>query len=122
VERNNHGHAVHVALKAADVYHPLYRNPFDSKDGWLSNLKYKTLAVDHAAQVFQTGGCVIRTPAVIAELSGIQASTLSAFPGQHDDRAMAAIIGLAAIKWGGCPGRAVSYIIPPKDIFADLHF
>lgn len=75
VERNNHGHAVHVALKAADVYHPLYRSPFDSKDGWLSNLKYKTLAVDHAAQVFQTGGCVIRTPAVIAELSGIQAST-----------------------------------------------
>lgn len=99
VERNNHGHAVHVALRAIDSNVRLYCNPFDGKDGWLSSVKYKTLAVDSAATIFREAGCTIRTEATLLELVGIEAATLKAPEGETDDRAMTVIIGLAALRW-----------------------
>ncbi len=43
---------------------------------------------------------------------------LSAPPGQHDDRAMAYVLALAAAHWGVVPtGKSV--IIPPVDIIAE---
>ncbi|MBN1315508.1 MAG: hypothetical protein JXA42_08570, partial [Anaerolineales bacterium] len=121
VERNNHGHAVHLALSnyngTDEEYTPrIYISRWDNKKGWLSNAKNKTLAMDYAAGVFRDAACVIRTRAIVDELAGIRASQLSAHSGQHDDRAMAAIIGLAALHWPGLnQGKCISYIIPPID-------
>lgn len=128
VERNNHGHAVDVALREMDAAAMgvrdvrIYKNPFDDKHGWLSNAKYKTLAVNWAAEVFRDGACAIHSRAIMTELIGIQAATLAALEGMHDDNAMAAIIGLAALHWGGIPGTAESTVLPPADPLAGLEF
>ena len=58
VERNNHGHAVLLALEYAG-YKNIYISPIDKKAGWLSNKRDKVLAVDHAAQVMREGCCGI---------------------------------------------------------------
>ena len=99
VERNNHGHAVHVALHALDYDNRIYINPFDNKEGWLSNLKYKTLAMDTAATIFKEGSATIRTEATQLELGSIEAATLKAPEGEYDDRALSFVIGLAALRW-----------------------
>ena len=98
VERNNHGHAVHLALHRDD-YPNIYQNPHDDKDGWLSSSKYKTLAVNNAATCLKAGDCVIHTQATRVELLAIDASTLAAPSGGTDDRAMTLIIGLAMLRW-----------------------
>ena len=58
VERNNHGHAVLLALDYSG-YENIYISPIDKKSGWLSNRRDKVLAVDHAAQVLREGCCTI---------------------------------------------------------------
>ena len=97
-ERNNHGHAVEVALKQAS-WKNLYVSPFDKKLGWLTNHKTKVLAVDYAAQVFRDGACTLNDEATIGELSIFEAATLKAPDGETDDLAMSVIIGLAALRW-----------------------
>ncbi len=99
VERNNHGHAVHVALYALGYNNRIYINPFDGKEGWLSSLKYKTLAMNNAADVFKEGSTEIHTEATQIELVGIEAATLKAVEGETDDRALSYVIGLAALRW-----------------------
>ena len=99
VERNNHGHACQLAIEYLDAGDLLYRSPFDDKDGWLSNLKYKTLAVDNAAQVMREAGVTLHTEATTQELAMFEAATLKAPQGFTDDRAMTLIIGLAALRW-----------------------
>ncbi len=101
VERNNHGHAVQLAIKLNDYGHRLYQNPHDGKEGWLSSPKYKTLAINKAAEIFKAGDVVGRTAATLLELGGLQAATLKALEGETDDRAMSHIIGLAALAWPG---------------------
>ena len=73
-ERNNHGHAVIVALHELGA--AIYRNPHDDKLGWLSNLKWKTLATDNAATAFKDGAITLHTQATYLELSRFSASTL----------------------------------------------
>jgi hypothetical protein len=118
VERNNHGHAVHVAIRNRGAGDLVYQNPHDEKDGWLSNAKYKTLATDVAAEVLREGGCVIQDKATINELAMFEAGTLKAPPGMTDDRAMTVINGMAALRWPSLRHRGTgeSRIIEPEDI------
>lgn len=118
VERNNHGHAVHLAIKNLEAGHLIYQNPMDQKDGWLSNSKSKVLAVDHAAQVLRDAGVTIHTQALIQELAMFEARTLKAPEGFHDDRAMALVIGLAALRWPSLRHRFTgeSIVIEPADV------
>ena len=97
-ERNNHGHAVEVAIRYQD-YSNIYISPFDKKAGWLSNQKYKMLAVDHCAQVLREARCTINDEGTVNELAMFEAATLKAPEGENDDLAMTAIIGLAALRW-----------------------
>lgn len=130
-ERNNHGHAVILAIQmgpdawgdsGADGTDLLYESPHDGKPGWLSNVKYKVLAADNAAQVFREGACTIRTEAVVQELAMLDASSLRAPDAFHDDRAMACLIGLAALRWPSQRHTATgdSIVIPPIDPIADI--
>ena len=72
---------------------------------WLSNTKYKTLAMDNTAQVLREHGVKICTEATILELGTIEAATEKAIEGEYDDRAMTIVIGLAALKWKMKNGR-----------------
>ncbi|MGH2543481.1 MAG: terminase large subunit domain-containing protein, partial [Ardenticatenaceae bacterium] len=87
-ERNNHGHALIDNIKFLGYERLLYLNPGDGKYGWLSNLKSKIQAVDHAAAVLRDGACCLHSRATINELALFDAATLKAPPGFHDDLAM----------------------------------
>ena len=118
VERNNHGHAVHVAIDGVGAGDLIYQCPLDEKDGWLSNVKTKVLATDVTAQVLREGGCIIQDQATINELAQFEASTLKAPPGMTDDRAMTVVIGMAALRWPSRRhrGTGASAVIEADDI------
>jgi hypothetical protein len=123
-ERNNHGHAVEVAIKYLD-YRNIYISPFDKKAGWLSNRKNKVLAVDHCAQILREGSCKINDDATINELAIFEAATLKAPEGDKDDLAMTVIIGLAALYWTSYKehqGEGKSEIIRGRDPLEYLEF
>jgi hypothetical protein len=121
-ERNNHGHAVEVALKMMG-YENIYISPFDKKPGWLSNRKNKVLAVDMAAQVMREGSVTIHDQATINELAMFEATTLSAPQGESDDLAMSVIIAIAALYWKSHEerkGEGISEIISGEDPIENL--
>jgi hypothetical protein len=124
VERNNHGHAVLLALEYAG-YENLYVSPMDKKAGWLSNRRDKVLAVDHAVQVVREGGCTINHEGTLTELAVLEAGTLKAPEGAHDDLAMAFINGLAAMRWQSWEerrGEGISEVIPGVDPLDNLKY
>lgn len=97
-ERNNHGHALILALQVAE-YENIYENPHDRKPGWLSNVKWKATAIDKTAEVLREESLIIHTEAIKMELANLEAATLKAPAGDYDDRAMTIIIGIAALVW-----------------------
>jgi hypothetical protein len=124
VERNNHGHTVLLALEYAG-YENIYISPVDKKAGWLSNRRDKVLAVDNAAQALRQGCCTLNHEGTLAELADLEAGTLKAPGGAHDDLAMAFINGLAGLRWNSFEeqrGEGVSILIHQKDILDDLSF
>ena len=54
--------------------------------------------------------------ATLRQLEAIEGATLSAPPGQHDDRAISFLLALAALRQGCYTGPAA--IIPPEDVIA----
>jgi hypothetical protein len=124
VERNNHGQTVLLALEYAG-WGAVYTSPFDGKPGWLTNTRTKVLAVDNAAIVLRESACRINDLGTLEQLAQFNASTLAAPEGEHDDLAMAAIIGLAALRWPSANqgrGEGLSYVIEGRDPLLDLSF
>jgi len=122
VERNNHGHAVLLALENCE-YEFLYVSPMDNKNGWLSNRRDKILAVNNAAAALRLGRCRINHEGTLAELAAFEAGTLKAPSGAHDDLAMAFINGLAGLEWKSYTehkGEGVSVVIEYPDILAGM--
>lgn len=99
VERNNHGHAVHVALHERPGDYQIYVSPFDGKEGWLTSPKTKPQMVSMTAEALKAGDPTIRTEATKYELADLESATLKAPEGRTDDRAMSFMIGLAALHW-----------------------
>jgi len=85
IERNNHGHTVIAALQQS-AQHKLLSG-YDGKPGWLSNLKGKVILYNHTADIIRDQLCTLRTPELAAQLASIEASTLRAPEGLHDDLA-----------------------------------
>ncbi len=104
VERNNHGHAVLGWLAEQGV--ELLSGP-DGRPGWLTTAASKTRAWDEAARRISSEGCSIADGETAAQLALVEATTLRAPTGHHDDRAMAFVLGLAAL------GSAAPIPTPP---------
>jgi len=124
VERNNHGHAVLLALEYAG-YQNIYMSPMDKKAGWLSNSRDKVLAVGNCAQALREGCCAVNHEGTLAELAILEAGTLKAPQGEHDDLAMAFINGLAGLRWKSYKeqrGEGVSVVISYPDVLDGLSF
>jgi len=123
-ERNNHGHAVEVAIRYLD-YTNIYISPFDKKAGWLSTRKSKVLAVDMTAQILRESGCTIHDESTINELAIFEAATMAAPEGDQDDLAMTVIIGLAAMYWQSydeSKGEGESELVRSSDPLEELSF
>ncbi len=94
VERNNHGHAVLGWLAEQGV--ELLHGP-DGRPGWLTTAVSKTRVWDEAARRIAAEGCTIADGETAAQLALVEASTLRAPTGHHDDRAMAFVLALHAL-------------------------
>ena len=105
-ERNNHGHAVETWLK-------MYRDTgkrvrliygYDStkslsKLGWPSNNKSKALAAEETARILRAGGITIHDEISAIQLQSIEAETLLAPEGEHDDLADNITVVLGALRY-----------------------
>ena len=83
------------------------------------------LAIDHAAQVMWEGCCRINDEGTLAELGNLEAGTLKAPAGEHDDLVMAFINGLAGLRWKSYEvekGDGISITIKPIDPLKGLDF
>jgi len=104
VERNNHGHAVLLALSERGE---LYRlSGHDDKEGWLSSQLGKVMLYDRCADAFRNREVVLHTFATYVQLASIDGSTLRAPDGEPDDRADAfalACAGRLAVGSAWCP-------------------
>lgn len=107
-ERNNHGHTF---IAAARQHATILSGP-DGKPGWLNTASSKVQLYDHAAETIRTQTPVIHSDLIIAELASIEATTLLAPSGMHDDHADAYALALQATASGP---TAPSTAIPPAD-------
>ena len=117
VERNNHGHAVIMALRQIGA--ALLRGE-DKEPGWATTGASKHLLFDQAAKDIREGGLRLHDETTYWQLTSIDGATLAAPPGQHDDRAMACVLALAALHKASGPSRGMSFIIPPVDRIAEM--
>lgn len=97
VERNNHGHAVIVALKTLRSLRKVVRGN-DGKYGWLTNVQTKPLMIDLLARALHTGLAKVRSQAALDEMQIYavgEGGTTGAPTGYHDDRVMSWAIAIA---------------------------
>jgi hypothetical protein len=118
VERNNHGHAVLQALwntrapsTASLVYGP------DHERGWLTTGASKAQAFAHTVASLRDRALTIRDEITYWQLASIDGGTMRAPQGQHDDRAMACILALAALEFCGAGSTGESAAIPPEPLW-----
>lgn len=114
VERNNHGHAVLLAL--ADRGETELATGFDGKPGWLNTARGKSMLYSHLAEMLRTQSCTICNGETAQQLASIQASDLRAPVGLHDDRAVA--FALAVVARVQTRGGEASVAVPPVDPLA----
>jgi hypothetical protein len=126
VERNNHGHAVLLWLaEFSDVQHPGPTGAgvqclpgLDGKAGWATTGRSKPLAYDNAADVIRDGGTRVHDEDTLSELGSITAK-LEAPDGMRDDRAMAHVLALAALRFCSVGPAVSAPSVPPVDAIAE---
>lgn len=112
VERNNHGHTVINNL--VDDGQLTVLTGLDSKLGWLTNEKGKQIAVDATAKVLKDQSLILHDQETKLQIVSIQADTLKAPPGMHDDRASSVYMGVVGLKFRNVSPDA-STVIPAAD-------
>jgi hypothetical protein len=75
---------------------------------------------DLAAKDMREGGLRLHDETTVWQLASIDGATLAAPPGQHDDRAMACVLALAALRVASGPDRGRSVIIPAVDVIKEI--
>ena len=116
VERNNHGHAVLLALHEDGRVRLLPGH--DGKMGWLSNVKGKPLLYDTVARAVHDRECRVADGETASQLASIEASSLRAAEGLHDDRADAFALAVAGCVFGS--GGEASVRVQPVDPLAGV--
>ncbi len=109
VERNNHGHSVIYALRQGGQVQILHGE--DGRPGWLSNVRGKPLLYTTLADALRGGSLRLHDPVTVEELVSIEASTLRAPAGLHDDKAMSLALAVAALAFGN--GNATASVVAP---------
>ncbi len=129
VERNNHGHAVLLAL-AQDGRTRLLAGPEGAqlplqgagRPGWLTTARQKALLYDWAAEALRTGATLLHSGVTALQLASIEAATLSAPPGLADDRATAFALALAACRLDTLRGEPSACLAPSDPLAEAQHF
>jgi hypothetical protein len=93
-ERNNHGHAVLLALRGVGGITLL--SGHDGKEGWMSSTLGKTQMYDNCADAFKNKEVVLHSFGTFSQLASIDGNTLRAPDGEHDDKADAFALAVCA--------------------------
>lgn len=112
-ERNNHGHALILALQESGKL-MLLKGHDNDKPGWLDNAKGKTLLYDFCADSLRDGSATVNDPITVDQLSSIEAASLAAPDGMHDDHADAFALCLVGCKYRYVSGEQ-SIIVEAED-------
>lgn len=97
VERNNHGHAVILWLKANSKIPVLTGS--DGRAGWITTALGKTLMYDELANALRDHEVILHGFLDYTQLASIEGNSLNAPEGEHDDRAVSfALAHLARVK------------------------
>lgn len=95
-ERNNHGHAVILALD--ETYGRDCAIGWDDRPGWMSSSRGKALMYSLVANSLKDGEPIIHTDVVLNQLASIEGGTLRAPEDEPDDYATAYSLAIAGIK------------------------
>ena len=98
-ERNNHGHAVILALD--EVYDRGVINGPDDKPGWLATRKGKALAYTTTADALRDTEVTIHDAITHTQLASIEGATMKAPKGDNDDYAAAFVLAVKARQTAG---------------------
>jgi hypothetical protein len=98
-ERNNHGHAVILAL--VDIHEASVLAGWDDNTGWMSSKKGKALMYTTAADYLRDNEVTIHNLTTFTQLSSISGSDLKAPEGDHDDYATAFALACCALNMRG---------------------
>jgi hypothetical protein len=110
VERNNHGHAVLLALTEVFNYDNRLLRGEDNRPGWQTTAKSKDLMYSNGADVLREGKAIIHSATTKTQLSLIEGSTLKAPEGEMDDYAIAYMLALNSAIAAPVETFAVSYM------------
>jgi hypothetical protein len=97
VERNNHGFTVLHEFAQAFQRVTILRGQ-DGKPGWLTTSRSKTAMYNAVAEAAQARAFLVHDRDTYKELADVEASTLSAPAGLHDDHAIAFGLCVAAVE------------------------
>lgn len=95
VERNNHGHAVLLALDEIHAYPNIYYYAED-KPGWLTDKVTRPLMMDAFIEGVENGTCILHDTETFKECLTliVDNAKAQAATGKHDDRVIASAIAL----------------------------
>lgn len=99
-ERNNHGHAF-IQWFTENGHGGRVLKGHDRRPGWNDSTLGKTLLYDGMAESAKEGECVIHDFDTLLQLQSIEAGTLLAPEGEHDDRADSYALAVKAQVSGG---------------------
>lgn len=99
VERNNHGHAVILALES--VHNRDVMLGWDGKPGWMSSTRGKALMYSVAADALREGDTIIHSQSTHDQLVSIEGNSLRAPEGLPDDEATSYCLSLCARRGAG---------------------
>lgn len=97
-ERNNHGHAVILALTSLFDKAPM--KGLDGGFGWMTSSRGKAISYAKAAEIFRDKACIIHSEETFNQLASIDGSTLRAPEGDKDDYAISYVLSLCAKEFG----------------------
>lgn len=121
VERNNHGHAVLLALEEVFNYRSHLLCGGDRKVGWQTTSKSKDLMYSEGADVLRDSRAVIHCATTKTQLSLIEGSTLEAPEGENDDYAIAFMLALMSAAARPAGAFAVSYVEKQQYAYTNRH-
>lgn len=107
VERNNHGHACLLWFREHSQLKVLAG--FDHRPGWNDNSQGKALLYDDGAAMFHDGRTTVHSERTKTQIGSIEAATLRAPQGDHDDRAVAYMLAGQICKRKPAKRKARSY-------------
>jgi len=96
VERNNHGHAVLLALREVEGMESRLLHGWDDEIGWMTSARSKAVMYDALVDAIRDGKPIIHSAVTLGQLASVEGTTLKAPEGEHDDYSISFALAVAA--------------------------